>query len=67
MFDWLFHVVIAKGDINKLVAPAKEGKTPTLAAVLTDAWFGPSQPSQERPKSLIWFLDADQDRKKTQT
>lgn len=66
MVDWVVYGVIAKGDSHLLVAPAKEGKTSTLAALLTSAWFGSPQRSQERPKSVIWYSD-DQDRKKTQS
>lgn len=64
--DWIVHGVIVKGDSHLLVAPAKEGKTSSLAALLMGSWFGPSQSEQERPGSLIWYSD-DQDRKKTQS
>ena len=64
--DWIVHGVIVKGDSHLLVAPAKEGKTSSLAALLMGSWFGPSQTEQERPGSLIWYSD-DQDRKKTQS
>ena len=64
--NWLVYGLLAKGDSHLLVAPAKEGKTSTLAALLINALIGNSSTSEERPGSILWFSD-DQSRAKTQS
>lgn len=64
--NWIVYGLIAKGDSHLLVAPAKEGKTSTLAALLINALIGNSSTSEERPGSILWFSD-DQSRAKTQS
>ena len=62
--DWLVYGLIARGDSHLLVAPAKEGKTSTLAALLIHSLLGNISSMEERPGSILWFSD-DQARTKT--
>ena len=64
--DWLIYKLIAKGDSHLLVAPAKEGKTSTLAALLITALIGAASSSEETTGSILWYSD-DQARSKTQS
>lgn len=52
--DWLVNRLIARGDSHLLVAPAKEGKTSTLAGFLIGSLIGSISPMEERPGSILW-------------
>ena len=66
IIEWLSYGFISKGDAHLLVAPAKEGKSSALAALLVANLLMPISDSEECIGSVLWFSD-DQARAKTTT